>query len=90
MHGPGPSPRTDTAPAIYTTVISPIFEAHCHECYGATMYQTPGGGNNSNYVGIERQSISLILGCIHHDPGFDHMPRSKTQLSACDIARIQA
>gem|GEM_PF-3464046 len=38
MHGPGPNPCTDTAPAIYTTVISPIFEVLCREHHGAPMY----------------------------------------------------
>lgn len=90
-HGPEPSPCNDTAPATYAAVISPIFEAHCRECHGATVYQTLGGGNDySNYAGIKRQSASLILGCIRHDPGFDQMPKGKDQISACDIARIQA
>lgn len=90
-HGPEPSPCTDTAPATYAAVISPIFEAHCRECHGATVYKTLGGGNDySDYVGIKRQSASLILGCVRHDPGFEQMPKGRDQLSTCDIARIQA
>jgi|GEM_PF-6358567 len=41
-------------------------------------------------MGVKWQSVSLILGCIHHGPSFDQMPKGKTQLSACDIARMQA
>ncbi|TPG67211.1 c-type cytochrome [Hymenobacter nivis] len=90
-HAPEPTPCVDAAPATYAAVISPIFEAHCRECHGATVYQALGGGNDySSYAGIKQQSASLILGCIRHDPGFTQMPKGKDQLSACDIARIQA
>ncbi|OGX90496.1 hypothetical protein BEN49_22620 [Hymenobacter coccineus] len=59
-------------------MISPIFEAHCRECHGATVHQALGGGNDySNYAGIKQQSASLILVCIRHDPGFNQMPKDK-------------
>lgn len=88
---PAPSPCGDPAQATYAATISPIFDAHCRECHGATVYQTLGGGNDySTYQGIKRQSATLIISCIEHQPGYDYMPKGKDQLSACDIARIKA
>ncbi|MFD1470002.1 hypothetical protein ACFQ48_17370 [Hymenobacter caeli] len=92
-HGsePAPCPDVTASSSTYAATISPIFDAHCRECHGSAVYQTLGGGNDySNYAGIKKQSASLILGCIRHDPGFDQMPKGKDQLSTCDIARIQA
>ncbi len=39
-HGaaPTPSPCSDPTQATYAAVISPIFDAHCRECHGATVY----------------------------------------------------
>lgn len=90
-HGPEPGPCGDLTPATYAAVISPLFDAHCRECHGASVYKTLGGGNDySTYQGIKSQSANLILGCVRHDPGYDPMPKSGAQLSTCDIAHLQA
>ena len=89
--GTEPSPCTDTTPVTYSQVISPIFDANCRACHGATVYKTDGGGNDySTYQGIKNQSATLILGCIQHQPGFDPMPKGRAKISDCDIAKIKA
>ncbi|TGE17009.1 hypothetical protein [Hymenobacter elongatus] len=88
--GSEPSPCNDPTPATYTAVISPIFDAQCRSCHGATVYQTLGGGNDySTYQAIKSQSASLILGCIQHAPGYDPMPKGGAKIPACDIERIK-
>ena len=99
LHGPEPIPEPiltanpcgDAAPATYAAVISPLFDANCRKCHGATVYKTLGGGNDySTYQGIKNQSADLILGCVQHRNGYDPMPKGNAQLSACDIARIKS
>ncbi len=98
LHGPEPLPEPapsaypcgDAAPATYTAVISPIFEAHCRKCHGDS-YQTDGGGNDyRTYQGIKKQLPGRIMGCIQHDPSYDPMPKGDPKLSDCDIARIKS
>lgn len=90
-HGTEPAPCNDKTPATYAAVVSPIFEANCRKCHGATVYQTLGGGNDySDYKGIKKQSATLLMGSINHATGYDPMPKGEAKMSACDIARIQA
>ncbi|MBD2722945.1 c-type cytochrome [Hymenobacter armeniacus] len=92
-HG-DPAPACDVARenVTYANVISPIFDAHCRECHGSTVYSVKGGGNNfGDYQAINSYfSPSKLLGCIRHDPGFDPMPQGRPKLSDCDIQRIEA
>jgi mono/diheme cytochrome c family protein len=89
-HGQEPSPCNDPTPVTYAAVISPIFDAHCRECHGATVYQTLGGGNDYSTVqGIKNQSAELIMRSIRHDVNADPMPKGKDKLSECDIAKIK-
>lgn len=90
-HGPEPVPCNDTKPATYAAVIAPIIESKCLQCHGATVYQTLGGGNDySSYQSLTKQSATLIMGSIRHDPGYDPMPKGLAKISDCDIARIKA
>ena len=90
-HGSEPAPCNDPTPATYAAVVSPIFDANCRRCHGASTYQTLGSGTDlSNYQGIKNQSTTLLLGCIEHQPGYDAMPKGSSKLSDCDIARIRA
>jgi mono/diheme cytochrome c family protein len=89
--GPEPSPCNDPRPATYAAVISPIFDTHCRECHGATVYQTLGGGNDySTLQGIKLQSANKILASIRRDPNANPMPKGRDKISECDIAAIQA
>lgn len=89
--GPEPGPCNDTAPVTYSGVVSPIFEANCGECHGATVYRTLGNGTDlSTYKSITGQSAGYLLGAVRHEVGFAAMPKNRPKLSACDIAHLQA
>lgn len=87
---PSPCP-TATEAVSYAKDISPIFDANCRSCHGASVYQTLGGGNDySDFQGIKKQSASLLLGSVQHAPGFDPMPKGGAKIAVCDIAKIKA
>ena len=88
-----PQPCEVSAQSVtYSGVISPIFDAHCRECHGTSVYATKAPGVNfGDYQAINSYfSPSKLLGCIRHDPGFDPMPQGREKLSDCDIQRIEA
>lgn len=91
-HG-DPAPACDVAneTITYTGVISPIFDANCRRCHGATTAATLGGGNDfSTYASLRDYPQAVLLGSIRHDAGFDPMPKGGSKISACDISRIEA
>ncbi|MBF9141397.1 c-type cytochrome [Hymenobacter properus] len=91
-HGdPAPACDVPSENVTYSAVVSPIFDAHCRECHGTSVYTVKGGGNNfGDYAAINRYfSPSKIIGSIRHDPNFDPMPQNRDKLSDCDIQRIE-
>ncbi|MDO7845317.1 cytochrome c [Hymenobacter sp. M29] len=91
-HGePAPACDVPSENVTYSAVISPIFDAHCRECHGTTVYTTKGSGNNfGDYAAINRYfSPAKIIGSIRHAPNAIAMPQGRDMLSECDIQRIE-
>ena len=91
-HGdPAPACDVPNENVTYRDVISPIFDAHCRECHGSTVYTSKGGGNDfGDWTAISRYySTAKIVGTIRHDTNFIPMPQNRDKLSDCDIQRIQ-
>ncbi|MDQ2769820.1 MAG: cytochrome c [Bacteroidota bacterium] len=90
-HGSEPGPCNDPTPSTYAAVIAPIVAQNCLACHGSTVYQTLGGGNDySSYQSFTRLSAAYLMSSVRHEPGADPMPKGGTQLSDCDLARLQA
>lgn len=91
-HGePAPACDVPRENVTYSAVISPIFDAHCRECHGTTVYTTDGGGNNfGDYAAINRYfSPAKLISSIRHEPNSSFMPKNRAKLSDCDIERIE-
>jgi len=77
----------DTTNATFSAVVTPILQNNCTGCHNSTNSQ--GGIDLSTYAGVAAQaSNGKLLGSIKFEPGFSPMPKSGSQLSSCDRAKI--
>ena len=92
-HG-DPEPLPDlTVPVTYAAVISPLFDTHCRQCHGSTVYNSLGGNINlGDHAAIKNYlSASYLLACVEQVPGTSHnpMPKGRPKLPAADIERLR-
>ena len=74
----------------YDAVIAPIFAQHCLECHASNKASVLGGGNVfDSYATVSGYPSTALLGSITQARGYDPMPKGRSRISDCEIARIR-
>lgn len=78
----------DTSAYKFAADVQPIVNTWCVSCHNTS---SPGGGYNfTSYSGVAvAAGNGALLGSIKHQSGFSPMPQGGSQLSSCDISKIQ-
>lgn len=86
---PRSSNGCDTAAISYSKHVAPVMVANCVSCHNAGLKQ--GGVQLDNYAGVKATvDNARLLGSIRWQSGFVAMPQGGSQLSQCNITKIQA
>jgi hypothetical protein len=79
----------DTTSFKFTADIQPIMNSWCVGCHSTS--NAGGGYDLSNYAGIVNSiANNKLLGTIKHSAGYNAMPQNGSQLSGCQISKIQS
>jgi hypothetical protein len=79
----------DTLDMSYTSNVSPIMTDNCVSCHsgGAPAGNIP----LETYSEVKVQADNgKLLGSIKHEAGYSPMPKNQSQLSECDVNKIEA
>ncbi len=79
----------DTTQFKFTTDVQPIITNWCVGCHSTT--NAVGGYDLSTYTGVVNSiSNNKLMGSIKHTSGYSAMPQNGSQLSGCQISKIQS
>ncbi len=79
----------DTINMTYSTNVSPILSQSCVGCHsgGAPAGNIP----LETFSEVKVQAVNgKLLGSIKHQSGYSAMPKNQSQLSVCDINKVEA
>lgn len=79
----------DTTSFKFSADIQPIMNTWCIGCHSSG--NAGGGYDLSNYAGVVNSiSNNKLSGSIKHSAGYQAMPQNGSQLSGCQISKIQS
>ena len=79
----------DTTSFKFSADIQPIMNSWCVGCHSTS--NAGGGADLSNYTGVVNSiANNKLLGTIKHSAGYNAMPQNGSQLSGCQISKIQS
>lgn len=79
----------DTTSYKFAADIQPIMNSWCVGCHSTS--NAGGGYDLSNYSGVVSSiSHNNLMGSIKHSPGYNAMPQNGSQLTGCQISKIQS
>jgi len=79
----------DTTSFKFAADIQPIMNSWCVGCHSTS--NAGGGYDLSNYAGVVSSiANNKLLGTIKHGAGYNAMPQNGSQLSGCQISKIQS
>jgi hypothetical protein len=77
----------DTSAVGYSKVVSPLMDAECRGCHGASYPSTGGNIDLKDYTTL-KASIDRVIGSIEHSSGYSPMPKNGNKLDNCKINQI--
>lgn len=82
------SNNCDTTNIVFSNHIQPLLQSWCVSCHNSS--NSSAGIDLSNYDGVKASiNNNRLLGSIKYLNGFIKMPQNGSQLSSCDIAKIE-
>ncbi len=82
----------DTSSVKYSTDIKPILTSNCLGCHGTAIAAANGGDidlENYNQLKLYSDPDGAFLGSVKWTTGFSKMPKGGSQLTDCDIKKIE-
>jgi cytochrome c5 len=82
-----PPDNCDSSNTTYTSFIKPLMQSQCIACHSSSA---PSAGIIlDTYTGVKAAAVSgKLYGSIAHNNGFAAMPPTGTQLSSCDLKKV--
>jgi hypothetical protein len=83
-----PGTKCDTANVTFSGSVAPVFNAYCITCHNNV---SPSNNIDlSTYQGaVAAVNTGRLVGAITWAPGYFQMPKGGSQLSQCDISKIE-
>lgn len=82
-----PAGTCNTANMSYETDIRPILQHNCYVCHSVAANN--GNVTLEGYNQLTPYLSERLLGSIKQQNGFSPMPKNSSQLSSCEIAKIE-
>lgn len=77
----------DTSNNTYSGAVAPILSANCQGCHNTN--NAGGGVDLSTHAGVQEVALNgRLMGSITWTAGYSRMPQGGSQLSDCDITKI--
>ena len=75
----------DVSNVTYSNSIAPVFTTYCNSCHSTS---NPSGNIVTDNYASAKANMSRIRGAVNHASGYSFMPKNGSQLSTCDLTKI--
>ncbi len=75
----------DVSNVTYSNSIAPVFATYCNSCHSSS---NPSGNIVTDNYASAKANMSRIKGAVNHSSGYSPMPKNGSQLSTCDLTKI--